>query len=299
MKLRTVLIYLIILVLAGGYYLYFEVYKSRRLQAEKELAATVFPITRQAIDRLSIDRGEHIELSRSGGKWMITAPVKEDVDGRTLDELTSSLANLKIQRELKDFADNGVFTKPLVIGLSAADKTYSLSIGSQTPTKEFRYARASIRQGVFLVRDTDAAGLDKDLLALRDKRLFSLPVETIDRLNLTGKGVIIQAMKDKDGRWLISGKDTPLNHAKVENLLRQIWWQEATFFAEGMNIGTPPQWEITLGSAQSSQSLKIWEVGKALFAKSTLHPQTVEIDRMFLETLPKDIESLTAKGVPS
>jgi hypothetical protein len=299
MKPRTVLIYLTILVLAGGYYLYFEVYKTKQSQADKELAATVFPFSKQALTWLAIDRGEHIELSRRGDNWMITAPVKENVDRRALAELIDALAGLKSQRELKDFTDKNVFAKPLTISFHASGKSYSLTLGSQTPTKEFRYARASTRRGIFLVRDADATGLDKDLLALRDKRLFTLPVEQVDTFSLAGQGFSLQALKDKDGRWHMPGKDTPLNHAKVENLLRQIWWQEATLFADGMTIGTQPLWEITLGSAQTSQSLKVWQVGKALFAKSTLHPQFLEIDRMFLESLPKDVGTLITKGGPA
>lgn len=296
MKPRTLIIYLVVLSLAIGYYVYFEVYKTRQAQSQEEQNAKVFALPKQAIDTLIITRKERIELTRQNNQWMITAPVKEQSDARTLAAILDTLLTLKRQRDLKGFTDQSVFAKALTISFRAAGQNYSLTIGSQTPTKEFRYARASNHSGVFLIQDVDVAALDKDLLALRDKRLFSLALEGIDTISLSGKILNIKMVKDNKAGWHIPGQDLKLSDAKVQGLLQQIWWQEATLFADGMSIGSAPLMEITLADKQTTQALKIWQVGKALFAKSTLHPQVVEIDRMFMESLPRDTGMLAQKG---
>jgi hypothetical protein len=296
MKQRTLIVSLLILAAALGYYLYFEVYKTRQAIQQQEQDALVFALDKQTLQSIAITAKERIDLVKQDKSWMITAPISTRVDNRSLDELISSLATLKRQRELNDFSDQSVFATALKISFRAAGKDYDILIGGQTPTKEFRYARASTGPGVFLIRDADIFALDKDLLSLRDKRLFSFPVEGIQELSFSGPFLNLKLVKDEGGLWHIPGKEVKLSASKVESLLHQVWWQEATLFADGMSIATPPLLDMSLSGKQGSQSLRIWRVGKALFARSSRHPQIVEIDRMFLENLPRDINLLTEKG---
>ena len=131
---------------------------------------------------------------------------------------------------------------------------------------------------------------------MRDKRLFTFPIDQVQSFAFSGPFLNLKLVKDVDSAWHCPGKDIKLSASKVESLLQQIWWQEATLFADGMSIGTAPVLDITLSGKQGSQDLRIWRVGKALFARSSLHPQVIEIDRMFLEGLPKDVGMLTEKG---
>ncbi|MEN6473479.1 MAG: DUF4340 domain-containing protein [Syntrophaceae bacterium] len=296
MRPRTLIISLVILAAALSYYLYFEVYKPRQSQERQAQEALVFSLDKQALEKLVVTGKERIELTKQDKSWMITAPISARVDERTLEELVNSLATLKRQRELIDFSDLSVFASPLRIEFRAASQDYTLTIGRQTPTKEFRYAQVSSSPGVFLIKDADSFGLDKDLLSLRDKRLFTFPIETIEALSFSGPFLNLKLVKNADAAWHCPGKDIKLNAGKVETLLQQIWWQEATLFADGMSIGTAPLLDIKLTGKQGSQELKVWRMGKALFARSSRHPQVVEIDRMFLESLPRDVGMLTEKG---
>jgi len=290
------LISLLVLAAAVSYYLYFEVYKARQDKQRKDRAEQVFTLAGQDLERLTVKGKERIELFRQDQGWRIVSPISARADGRALDELIGTLAALRIQRELTDFSDPSVFAAPLTIEFRAKSKDYSLTVGALTPTKEFRYARSSNRSGVFLITEADTLGLDKDLLALRDKRLFTLPVETVEKLSFSGPFLDLTLVRDADAGWLCPGKDVKLSASKVESLLHQIWWQEARLFADGMSIGTRPVLDIALTGKQGTQSLRIWRVGKALFARSSRHPQIVEIDRMFLEGLPRDVGMLTERG---
>lgn len=296
MKPRILVAFLVILSAILSYYLYFDVYKSRRMQARQEKDALVFSLDKQALDTISVTGKERIELIRQGQEWKIASPISARVDNRSLDELITALAALKLQRELNDFSDQSVFAAPLTIGFRAAAREYSLTIGSHTPTREFRYARAAGRSGVFLIKDADIFGLDKDLLALRDKRLFTFPIDSIEKLSFSGPFLDLTLAKDADAAWHMPGKDIKLSQSKVASLLHQIWWQDATLFADGMSIGTEPLMDITLAGRQGSQSLRVWQVGKAIFARSSLHPQIVELDRMFLEGMPRDVDMLAETG---
>jgi hypothetical protein len=287
---------LVILGAALSYYLYFEVYKPRQNQERQEQDALVFSLDSQALEKLAVTGKERVELSKQGSRWMITAPLSARVDERTLNELISSLTTLKRPRKLIDFSDRSVFESPLTIEFRSVSRDYTLTVGAQTPTKEFRYAKASSCPGVFLIKDADSFGLDKDLLALRDKRLFTFPIKNIEALSFSGLFLNLTLVKDADAAWHCPGKDIRLSASKVETLLQQIWWQEATLFADGMSIGSEPVLDISLKGRQGSQTLRIWQVGKALFALSSLHSQVVEIDRMFLESLPRDVNILTEKG---
>jgi len=296
MKPRTLIVSLVILAAALSYYLYFEMYKPRQLKERQEREALVFSLNKPSLERISITGKERVDLVKLNGRWVISAPISARVDMRALEDLINTLASLRIQRELVEFSDQSVFAAPLTIEFRDASQDNRLTIGGQTPTKEFRYAKASSRPGIFLIRDVDIYGLDKDLLALRDKRLFTLPIEHVETISFSGPFLNLTLAKDTQSAWHVPGKDVKIDAFKAESLLRQVWLQEATLFADGMSIGTPPLLDITLTGGQGSQSLRIWRVGKALFARSSQHPQIIEIDRMFLEGLPKDIGALAVKG---
>jgi len=265
MKPRTLIISLIILAAFLSYYLYFEVYKPRQVKEQQEKDALVFSLDKQALEKISVTGKQRVDLVKENKRWMITAPISARVDDRALAELINSLSALKLQRRLIDFSDQSVFAAPLTIEFRTASLDYSLTIGSQTPTKEFRYAKSSSKPGVFLIKDADSFGLDKDLLALRDKRLFTLPIENIEAFSFSGPFLNLTLAKDKQSAWHVPGSDLKISAFKVEGLLQQIWWQEATLFADGMSIGTPALLDITLTGRQGSQSLRIWRVGAGYF----------------------------------
>lgn len=294
MKLKHLAVYLIILALAGGYYLYFEVYKHRHDQEKKAAAARVFTLDKDRITAVTLDRAPGIRLEKQGAQWWVTAPIREQADPRAIDQLLGSVASLMNSRTLDDpVTDPSIFAKPLLVHVQAGGKTYQLTIGALTPTKEFRYAKASTLPGLFLVRADDLSGIDQDLLAFRDKRIITLPFDQIETLTISRKGKTFQLNKDAQGRWSMPGLARPVEPGRAEALVHQICWQEATFFADGMTVKTAPAAIITLKTKQASQDLKIWSVGKALFAVSSIRPQVVEIDRQFLDSLAEAERAVT------
>lgn len=294
MKLKHLALYLIILALAGGYYLYFEVYKHRHDQEKKAAAERVFTLEKDRITAVTLDRAPSIRLEKQGAQWWVTAPIHEPADLRAVDQLLGSVTSLTNSRTLDDpVTDPSLFAKPLRVHVQAGGKTHQLTLGALTPTKEFRYARSSTVPGIFLVRAADLSGIDQDLLAFRDKRLITVPFDQVDSLTIARPGKTFQLIKDAQGRWSLPGEARPVEPERAETLVHQICWQEATFFADGMAVKTAPAAIITLKTKQATQELKIWSVGKALFALSSIRPQVVEIDRTFLSSLAEAEHAVT------
>ena len=297
MKIRQLIIYLGILVVLGGSYAYFEVYKVKEKQAQQEKASTVFSLDKAKINSLCVERGERISLKKEGNAWWIKEPIQEKADQGAVDTFLIALTNLKRERVLGSLADLSVFEKTLTIAFTSGAKGYNLTIGAQTPTKEFRYAKASTVQGVFLVQDYTVGGLDKDLFALRDKRLLTLNYSDIDRVEMIRKGFRLELVKDAQGTWQMSGRNVRIKTVKVDSLLREFCWIEAKLFAEGMQVNRPPDVEIMLKAKGLTQNVKLWEVGKALFAKSDIRPHVVEIDKTVLDQLPTDVKAIEDRSI--
>lgn len=275
--LRHLIAGLIILGLAGGCFLYFKVVKPGQDPA-------VFPVDMTRITAVTIDREDHIRLEKHADQWWITAPIREKADQDAVHALLSSLVSLRKQPSLGAVNDPSVFFKTLPIVFKTGETSYSLTVGALNPTREYRYAKASTRPGVFLIKDRAIIGFDKDLLALRNRRLLTLTSAQVETLTIRHKGARWTLVKDQ-AQWHLPRADQTLPIGEVNGLLRAICGVEATFFTKGMSVGMPPAAEITLRSGDGAQDLKIWEIGRALFAQSSVRPEIVEIDREFLTSI--------------
>lgn len=276
---RYLILGLIILGLVGGGFVYAKIVKPG------QDPAAVFPVDTTRITTVTIDREDHICLERHSDQWWITAPIREKADQDAVQTFLASLISLREQQSLVgQTSDSGIFSKTLPIAFKAGDASYRLTVGALNPTREYRYATASTRPGVFLIKDRDIIGFDKDLLALRNRRLLTVTGAQVESLTILYKGEHWTLVKDQ-AQWHLPRAGRTLPAGQVSGLLRDICGVEATFFTKGMSLDMPPAAEITLHSGDGAQALKIWEIGRASFAQSSVRPEIVEIDREFLTSI--------------
>jgi len=305
MRPRHIFIYLLIVAALGIYYYYFEVYSLKMIEEQQDRASRVLSMEKDSIEEICIEGRDKVTLSKAVKTWMITSPINTKADQAELEDFMSTVTNLRSQRSL-GIIDNmegfGLEPPMLKISISALGKIYTLQAGADTPTKRFCYARASTREDVFLINAYERNSIYKDLFAFRDKDVFTLDQEDVDRIVLDRKGLIVEIIRENNNDWKPAKKtaNIKLKASKINELLRSLCQLKAKAFVPKITKAKRPDILISLSSINETQSLKLWSdrvENGCMLGFSQAREQMVELPDRVLDDLPDDISDLMDRSI--
>jgi hypothetical protein len=222
------------------------------------------------------------------------------------------LSNLKPERKflpegknLNEFDLN----PPLVrINFIAQGKKFELHLGSKTVAGQAQYVKASHLPDIFLVEAFTVKELDRDLLALREKKVFSFSPDQIEGLEIGVGKKSRQLVKTAQG-WVEQGQpEKRLDKKRVESLILDLTWVKAKEFLEGEQES--PEWGLKepayrvrlTGGKKDKRDESLWigaeAGGKGFYARSGLHPSALIIEGEILKKIPVDLTGWEEKPVP-
>lgn len=307
MKTRSTLLYLTLAVLLVGFYFYETRQEEKRKIAEEETSA-LFKVKPEDVTRLVLKSGDQeMRLEKKGGTWEISYPVQSGVDAFALSRLLTRLTGLKSLRIMtespKDLAEFGLHEPNVILTFKAGDDEHSLRIGYLSPIEKGYYVTTGKDQKVHLIAGDDKRALDRPLLDLRDKKLFTLKTDQVQEVAIERKGER-WVLKKKDGKWVLQGhEDLNIETEKVEAFLRPMLWAEAqTFEKEETTDLKPfgldaPQARVRLSDAQQTEEIAFGNEAPPewIFAMVKGKPQVVTVRNRLLHDLPHTKEDLTEK----
>ena len=176
---------LIILVLLGGYYYFYEIRYQGKKAKEKEISEKIFPVKKADIMKVVCEKGKTtIMIEKKNGTWRITAPVKTAADSKAVNTLVSTLVGLKSFRKLSDVKwddpDFGLAKNPVHVTLYDRDeKAYKATFGKSNPTNSYFYTLKGADKKVLLVWVYPKDLLKKTLYDLRFKKVFPLDSDQV------------------------------------------------------------------------------------------------------------------------
>jgi hypothetical protein len=150
-----------------------------------------------------------------------------------------------------------------------------------------------------------AKELDRDILALRQKKVFSLTPDRVEGLEIeVGKKQLI--LEKSSQGWLEKGHpEKPLSKSRVESLLMDLTRVKAKEFLEGEQESAgwglkEPAYRIRLkagGKDKKEEGLWIGAEagGKGFYARSSLYPAALVIEGDILKRLPADLSGWEEK----
>jgi hypothetical protein len=162
----------------GTYAYYWEFKKGAEETRRKEEAKKLFNFDKSGVISLDVTRdGKTVSLVKTAG-WTIASPVKTDGDSTAVDQLITALANFKVERTTDekpaDLAPYGLDTPALrVTAKMAGDASAGLSIGAINQFDQTCYVMRDGDPRVYQASSSTRWSIDKDLFALRDKRIFT------------------------------------------------------------------------------------------------------------------------------
>jgi Domain of unknown function (DUF4340) len=307
LKYRSTFIYLILAVLLVAFYFY-ETRKEEEKKTAEETASVLFSIKPEEVTSLVLKSGEQeIRVAKRSGTWEILQPVHSGVDSFALSRLLNQLSGLKSLRLIaespKDLSVFGLRQPEVTLTFRAADQDISLLIGSISPVEKGYYAAKGGEGKVYLISGDDKRALDRPLIELRDKKLFTLKTDLVRRVILERKGDR-WVLDKKEGRWILEGhEDLKIDPEKVEVFVRPTLWAEAqSFEKEGPADLKPygldsPQARVSLADQERTEEILYGNDAPPdrIFAMVKGKPQVVTVRKRLLDDLPKTEEDLAEK----
>ena len=310
LRYRSTILYLVVALLLVGLYLY-DIHQDKEKEQVEKTAKVLLGIKTDQIDAIILAGGkEAIELRKAKdtdkGNWKITAPIRATADSLAIEGLKNRLADLKYTRVIAEKTDDparfGLDDPSFLITYNAGKVSGQLAFGSLTPLEDGYYVRKNKDKRIYLVDKFDKEQLFTSLFELRDKRLFTLQPEKVNRLLIdreTGKWNLVK----KEGQWKYKDdEDFRVDPKKIDALVRKFAKAKATSFEKEAvtdlkSFGlSSPAVVVSLSDGKKSQSILLGNPVKQkqtrIYAKIKGQPQLVTVNKWLLGDLPQNREEI-------
>ena len=307
MPLRKLLIAAVLLAVLGGTVWWVARNDLGSAGSDETAAPDLVDIHSDEVQRVVISRtgGQpDVVLQRGAeGTWQITGPEVLRGSTETVNQLLSSLTDLRWDRLLEDKASGlaGYGLDPpsmrvIITGKDGATRT--LSIGDQTPSGSAWYATLAGDPRLFTISDFTKGALDKQVADLRDKQLMTFDPETIQRVELSKPGAAVEFTKSGD-RWTISRPAAyRADNYQVQDLVDKVHGARMDVnvspeeraaaparFASGSRVAT-----VTAVTAEGTQTLEVRKFGEHHYARSNVTEGTYRLEGNLGEALAKSLQ---------
>ncbi len=311
MNLKKLWVYLVILLVIAGFLAATRFFRPQAPREEKN--PLLFPLSAAALEEVQWKRGEEIIRIKKGKGWEIVTPLALAADTPVLEEILQGLTGLRPERVLTEPIQNlkefGLDSPGLIISYQAQGKGEEIRIGAKNAVGNAFYVKTSRSPSLFLVDSSQIKELDRDLFALRSKKIFSFASEQIHGFEISSDGKRFFLEKGSKG-WISKEKpNRTLAKEKVASFLSDLLLTQAKGFAEPGE--EEPDWgfkkprlriRLLGGEKEKKEETLIIGAGtaeKGLPTRSPIHRETLFLDPGFIKKIPQGPEVWEEKNEPA
>ena len=262
---------LLAVALALGAYVYF-VESGRPPAGSPDPLETVFDVDADDVDALTVTagNGDRTVIEKDGDRWRLVEPLRANVDVTQVVSLTSSLANLEMQRvvaepeDAPDLASYGLAAPRIEVGFGTAGGADArLLIGDRSPAGNDLYATVADSNRVFLLSGHLDTTFDRTTFDLRDKSVLDVTRAQVDSLEVSGPGLAVRLRKT-EGEWsLVSPIEARADSGVTDGLVGRLATGQMAAIEEESAAGDAlapfgldePRVTVTLGLGSSTATL--------------------------------------------
>ncbi len=304
---NTLILFLVALALGAYVYLY-EYKGEEQRQKAREKEEKLIAFDEGEISAWEVENGgRRIRFEKKDDQWRITAPVKTDADGATVNAFLRTLTGAKKIRTFslagKDKNQYGLNNPQLSLRIEGPDGSDSLFLGADAAFGDNIYAARDDS----LVMVTPAVlkrNAQKSLFDWRDKKALHFDKEAVKRIELkTPRGTFEFA---KEGvEWQLTRPiKSRADQAAVRALLNKLDFGRvlAVVTESATDLGVfslqNPAYKIDLyqGENQSRSGVSFSRPeGKMVYGKDDARPHVFKVDTLFMEPFNKTLYGFREK----
>jgi Domain of unknown function (DUF4340) len=314
-KYYNTLFALVLLVVVALTIWYQEKRKSKEPAKTETASQKIFSLDASHVKSFTLKPrdGEAITCTLNDGKWAITAPRDVPADQSAITSLVNSATTATVDEEVekspKNLKDFGLDPPAFTLEFTTDNKTgpQSLLMGDDTPTSNGFYAQASSNPRVVTLASYLKSSLEKNLLDLRDRRVQTLDVDQLQKIEVTSKGKSFTVLKNPEGFWDLQlppavRADSMTVQGMVDSLRSQTMQTIVT--EDKKKIGEygfgSPELKLTLTAPNGTQTITLGKKGAAgsnYYAMNSALDPVFTVTDDFLRQFQKDPSSLRAKDL--
>ena len=315
MKIRSLIVAAFVLLVLTGTLYWSEHQKPAEATAKTSPDAppTILKLDEAAITKLELKKKDArpIVLTKSNSvTWQIVQPKPLRADQSTVTGTISTLSSLDSERLVEDKASDlkqyGLDQPSLEADITEKDnKTQKLLVGDETPTGSAVYTMLAGDPRIFTMASYHKTSIDKSLNDLRDKRLLTVSVDKVSRLELIRKNQGIEFGRNKDEWQILKPKPLRTDSSQVGELVGKLAEarmdlsgsdkdvEEATSsFARATPVAT-----ASVTDQSGTQELQIRKSKDTYYAKSTVVEGAYKIDSSLGQAVDKGLDDFRNKKV--
>jgi hypothetical protein len=295
-----VVVFLILAVAYGGLR-----WGKERQMARDEEAKKVFALQEGDLSDLTLVRGkDEVRLVKKDQVWRLTAPLDTQADQTVVASLLTTLARLRLERDLgaeKDLKPFGLDKPGLVVKFTAQGKPHQLAIGAKVPGDQNYYVLRDQDNRLLTISMGSKDSLDRQLLALRDKTLLPFVMGEVKGLKVKTPKTAVALSKTGPQTWGWDGRpDFQVRGDRVEKLLRDLHIARAQNFVEPIPkkleaLGLDPKQRTEITVATSAGDRILWlgaKKGNAVYARLGAGGAVVLADAFLADGVANTLASL-------
>ena len=211
MSWKTLVILAVVAVGLGGFLVvdnYWLVPKREKTEGAKGRLWTIEP---KDVETVTIKRrGETIRLKRVADGWEMLEPVKARGDRGAVDEVVTSLATLRSDREIDPnpakLSDFGLEPPAAEVTLEVKNgkAPLTLAVGGKNPTGVWVYAREGSKPAVVALGESVFRDTARPVSDFRDKTVFAFDRKSVTAVDLDLDGSRMTLEAQEGGKWKIA-----------------------------------------------------------------------------------------------
>ena len=202
---------LLVLALGLGAYFYYDTYwlVPAREKAES-VKGRLWTIEPKDVEAVSIKRAsDTIRLKRVEGGWEMLEPVAARGDRGPIDEVITSLATARVDREVAanpaKLAEFGLdpAAAEVRIEVKGRPEPLTLLVGAKSPTGAWVYAKEGAKPAVVTLSEVTARDVERPAADFRDKTIMAFDRKAVTGIDLEVDGQSFSVAADEPGKWRI------------------------------------------------------------------------------------------------
>jgi len=255
--------------------------------------------------------GEAFTCARDGKTWVISEPRQLAADQTAvsswLGSLTSATIDDVVDAHPSNLKDYGLDPPASLIEVSTETKPekFTLRLGDSTPTSSGVYAQIAGNPRVVSLPSFDKSSLEKTQFDLRDKRVVTLDIDQISRIEARSKDKRWTLEKNPDGVWdLALPPPVRADRSSVDSMVSQLrnLMMQAVVSEDKKGAGKygfdSPTLRLTMKAAQDTQTLVIGKKdGERYDAMNSALDPIFTVENYFLNQFQKEPADLRDKAL--
>jgi len=210
MSWKTLLVLVVLAAGLGGFYYYDSYWLSPARDKAEQAKGRLWAVEPRDVESVTITRkDETIRLKRAESGWELLEPVKARADRGSVDGVVTSLATIRMDREIDGspatLADFGLDPPEARIALEVKGRPEPLVllVGVKSPTGAWVYGKEGSKPAVLALSEIVSRDVARPVADFRDKTVLALDRKSVSALDFEVDGERISLEAGEPGKWRI------------------------------------------------------------------------------------------------